>query len=166
MVFDLDPGEGVAWEFVIETALRLRDLLLSAKMDCWPKLTGGKGIHLMVPLDSPVTHNAAHAASRAIASQLAATAPGRYTVSANMAARSGRLFIDYLRNGRGTTAIGTWSPRAREGNPIAVPVSWHEIEQGIHADAFHIGAPPLPQRSSPRRRKVISSRRRQTGART
>ena len=148
MVFDLDPGEGVSWDFVIETALKLRDLLETTGLQSWPKLTGGKGIHLMVPLDSPMTHDAAHATSRAIASQLASTSKGRYTISANVSARQGRLFIDYLRNGRGTTAIGTWSPRATPGNPIAVPVSWSDIEQGMRADAFTMQSLPPLRRSA------------------
>ena len=107
MVFDLDPGEGVTWEFVMETAVKLRDLLESAGLQSWPKLTGGKGVHLMVPLEEPLTHDAAHATSRAIASRLASTKKDRYTISANMSARRGRLFIDYLRNGRGGACQGS-----------------------------------------------------------
>ena len=159
MVFDLDPGEGVAWDFVIETALKLRDVLDSAGLHSWPKLTGGKGIHLMVPLDSPMTHDAAHATSRVIASQLAATTKDRYTISANVSARRGRLFIDYLRNGRGTTAIGAWSPRTRPGNPIAVPVSWSDIERGMRADAFTMQALPSIRREAKKAQDSVGRKR-------
>jgi len=78
----------------------------------------------------------AKAYTREIAERVAATAPARYTTSASIAKRLGRLFIDYLRNGRGTTAIGAYSPRARPGFPIAAPVTWREVERGIRPDAF------------------------------
>jgi bifunctional non-homologous end joining protein LigD len=139
MVFDLDPGEGVAYDFVIETALRLRDHLEDEGYSCWPKLSGGKGVHLMVPLKRRMRHDAAHQRAKEIATALAATDRRRYTISAAMRERPGRLFIDYLRNGRGTTAVGTYSPRARPGFPLAVRVTWKQIEQGIRPDAFSIG---------------------------
>jgi bifunctional non-homologous end joining protein LigD len=141
MIFDLDPGEGVQWEFVIETALMLRELLQAEGFDPWPKLTGGKGVHLMAPLQEKLTHDATHAYAKRLAQKLAATAPDRYVTSATLAKRSGRLFIDYLRNGRGTTAIGTYSPRARPGFPIAAPVTWRQVENGIPPDAFTIASP-------------------------
>jgi bifunctional non-homologous end joining protein LigD len=141
MVFDLDPGEGVSYEFVIETALALRTLLANAGFRGWPKVTGGKGLHVMVPLtDRGMTHDASHRLSKAIAQELEATNPERYTLSAT-ATRRRLLFIDYLRNGRGTTAIGTFSPRARRGFPIAAPVTWRDIEKGIRPDAFTISKP-------------------------
>ena len=71
-----------------------------------------------------------------------ATAPDRYTISSDPEKRSERIFIDYLRNGRGTTAIGAWSPRARAGFPIAVPVSWRQVENGTRSDAFTMEKPP------------------------
>jgi bifunctional non-homologous end joining protein LigD len=119
LVFDLDPGEGVAWEFVIETALRLHRMLKDEGLEPWPKLTGGKGLHLMAPLEPKIDHDEARAYAKRIAQRLAATAPDRYTLAAAPGKRAGHIFIDYLRNGRGTTAIGAWSPRARAGFPIA-----------------------------------------------
>jgi bifunctional non-homologous end joining protein LigD len=123
LVFDLDPGEGVAWHFVIETALKLRRMLKEEGLAPWPKLTGGKGLHLMAPPDRTMDHDQARAYAKRIAQRLAATAPNRYTLAAAPGRRAGRIFIDYLGNGRGTTAIGAWSPRARAGFPIAAPVS-------------------------------------------
>jgi bifunctional non-homologous end joining protein LigD len=108
----------------------------------WPKLTGGKGVHLMVPIAPELDWDVAHAYCKETAERLAATAPDRYTTSAALAARNGRLFIDYLRNGRGTTAIGTYSPRARPGFPIAAPVPWRDVERGIRPAAFTIAHPP------------------------
>jgi bifunctional non-homologous end joining protein LigD len=142
LVFDLDPGEGVAWEFVIETALTLRRMLKDEGLEPWPKLTGGKGVHLMAPLEPKIDHDKARANAKRIAQRLAATAPDRYTLASAPEKRAGRIFIDYLRNGRGTTAIGTWSPRARPGFPIAAPVSWRQVENGIRPDAFTLDKPP------------------------
>jgi len=142
LVFDLDPGEGIEWEFVIETALTLRTLLNEEDLESWPKVTGGKGLHLMVPVTPEITHDAAHRYCRDIAQRLVDINPERYTVSTSIAKRSGRLFIDYLRNGRGTTAVGTYSPRARPDFPIAAPVSWREVQAGIPASAFTISSPP------------------------
>jgi bifunctional non-homologous end joining protein LigD len=123
LVFDLDPGQGIEWEFVVETAFRLRDLLLKEGLASWPKTTGGKGLHIMVPIEAEMPWNTAHEYTREIAERLASTNPGRYTTSAAFSARPGKLFIDYLRNGRGTTAIGAYSPRARPGLPVAAPVT-------------------------------------------
>ena len=135
-MFDLDPGEGVAWSLVVETALNLRELLRSEGHEPWPKLTGGKGLHVMVPITAQMDWSAAKAYTRRLAEKLSATAPHRYTTAAALAKRPGRLFIDYLRNGRGTTAVGTYSPRARAGFPIAAPVTWEHVEKGVAPDAF------------------------------
>jgi bifunctional non-homologous end joining protein LigD len=81
----------------------------------------------MVPLEKRIKHDAAHDLSRGIADELTRTQNKRYTTSANLSERRGRLFIDYLRNGRGTTAVGTYSLRAREGFPIAAPVTWSAL---------------------------------------
>jgi bifunctional non-homologous end joining protein LigD len=149
MVFDLDPGPEVPWSFVLDTAFTLRELLEQGDFtQSWPKLTGSKGIHIMVPLATSLTHDVAHRTSRAIAEQLASVDPDRYTVSAALSARSGRLFIDYLRNGRGTTAVGTYSPRARAPGTIAAPVEWRALEQAsIRPDLYTMDSPPLMPRS-------------------
>jgi bifunctional non-homologous end joining protein LigD len=141
LVFDLDPGDGVAWDFVIESAFRMRELLEKEGLKPWPKLTGGKGLHLMAPLPRKLTHDDAHNYARRLAQQLASTDPNRYVTSAPLARRLGRLFIDYLRNGRGTTAVGAYSPRVREGFPIAAPVTWKQVERGIKPDAFTMRRP-------------------------
>jgi bifunctional non-homologous end joining protein LigD len=139
LVFDLDPGEGIDWEFVIKTALRLRELLKAEGLrKAWPKLSGGKGVHVMVPIDRTMAHDDAHAYCRRLAQQLTKSDPGRYTLSAAPEKRSGRLFIDYLRNGRGTTAIGAYSPRARPGFPVAMPTTWKALKDGIDPDCFSI----------------------------
>jgi bifunctional non-homologous end joining protein LigD len=118
--------------------VHLRDLLTAEGLRPWPKLTGGKGIHVMAPVEPEMTHDEAHRTCRGLAQRLARSDPERYTLSAATKERPGHLFIDYLRNGRGTTAIGAYSPRAREGFPIAAPVTWKQIERGIAPDAYTI----------------------------
>jgi bifunctional non-homologous end joining protein LigD len=146
LVFDLDPGERVAWDFVIETALRMRDLLEHEGFKPWPKVTGGKGLHVVAPLAGKLTHDAAHAYARRLAERLAAIDADRYITSASLARRPGRLFIDYLRNGRGTTAIGAYSPRAKAGFPIAAPVTWKQVERAIKPAAFTMRRPGIQER--------------------
>jgi len=141
MVIDLDPGEGVAWERVVETALAMRDLMRAEGLESWPKLTGSKGVHLMAPLSSSMTHDAARVYARRIAQRLALGHPEHYVLTANPALRHDRIFLDYLRNGRGNTAVGAYSPRVRPGFPIAAPVTWQQIEGGIRPDAFSITNP-------------------------
>jgi len=159
LVFDLDPGEGVPWDFMIQTALALRELLEAEGLASWPKATGGKGLHLMVPLAKRMTHDAAHAYAKRLARHFAATDERLITV-ADPAKRGGRIFIDYLRNGRGTTAVGTYSPRARPGFPVAAPLTWRQVENGVSPQAYAMERPFGPNRalnapstcSKPRRR--------------
>jgi bifunctional non-homologous end joining protein LigD len=140
LVIDLDPGLDMPWESVVEAAVRMRDLLKEEGLDSWPKLTGGKGVHLMAPLEERQAHDHVHAWARRLCAKLAERDPRRYILSAQ-AQRRGRIFLDYLRNGRGTTAVGTYSPRARQGFPIAAPTTWKRIEAGIQPDAYTIEHP-------------------------
>ena len=142
LVFDLDPGPGIDWGFVVETALGLRALLEEEGYESWPKLTGGKGLHLMVPIERSISHDEARAYCRAIAERFAKTVPGKFTINPAPEQRRNRIYIDYLRNGRGNTAVGAYSPRAREGFPIAAPVTWRDVERGIRPDAFSISRLP------------------------
>jgi bifunctional non-homologous end joining protein LigD len=117
-------------------------MLAAEALASWPKTTGGKGLHVMVPMAPGMAWNPAHEFTRHIAERLAASDPGRYVTAATLAKRPGRLFIDYLRNGRGTTAVGAYSPRARPGFPVAAPVTWRDIETGVRSDAFTLTRPP------------------------
>jgi bifunctional non-homologous end joining protein LigD len=142
VVFDLDPGDGVEWEAVMMTALKLRGMLKRDGFDTWPKLTGGKGLHVMAPLgERDMTHDQARLFARRLVETLAAADTKRYVLSSAPGKRTGRIFLDYLRNGRGTTAVGTYSPRARQGLPIAAPVTWEQVEGGVRADAYSIDSP-------------------------
>jgi len=142
LVFDLDPGPGVAWDFVVETAFSLKRILENEGHESWPKLTGGKGLHVMAPIEQRLAHDKARVYCRSLVARLAAAKPNAYTLSALPARRNNRIFLDYLRNGRGTTAVGAYSPRAREGFPVAAPVTWKDIERGVRPDAYTITRPP------------------------
>jgi bifunctional non-homologous end joining protein LigD len=139
LIFDLDPGPGIGSEYVVETALVLRDLLVREGFDCWLKLTGGSGVHLMAPTEPTLTHSEMHRYAKSLAEKIARRKPGKYATLAGASQRVGKLFIDYLRNGRGATAIGAYSPRARRGLPIAVPITWNEIEAGVVPNAYALG---------------------------
>jgi bifunctional non-homologous end joining protein LigD len=140
LVIDLDPGEGVPWEAVVEGALRMREIMEGEGLSTWPKLTGGTGIHVMAPLSKPILHDEAHRHALRLVRVLAERDPDHYILSAQ-GNRRGRIFLDYLRNGRGTTAVGTYSPRVRDGFPIAAPVTWSRIEAGTRPDAFTMKSP-------------------------
>ncbi|MEI9406987.1 DNA ligase D [Mesorhizobium argentiipisi] len=141
LVLDLDPGEGMPWDAVIEAALSLRGILEAAGLQSWPKVTGGKGVHLMAPLAPGMSHDRARQLAKSLAQHLVDADPERYLLLADPAARRGRIFLDYLRNGRGNTAVGAFSPRARLGFPIAHPVTWRQVEAGIRPDAFTLARP-------------------------
>ena len=141
VVFDLDPGSGVPFEVLRDTALELREVLRQLGLSSWPKLTGGKGIHVVAPLGTAaLTHDEAHKFARGVANVIATKSPPRITLSA-VEDRTGKLFVDYLRNGRGTTAVAPYSPRARPGFPIAAPTSWAKVERGVLPTAFNIHRP-------------------------
>lgn len=124
LVFDLDPGEGVSFAEVKRAAGDLRDMLDVLGLASVPMLTGGKGIHVVVPVARRHDWQVAKAFCRAVAERLAESAPGRFVATMAKAKRGGRIFIDYLRNDRSSTAIAPFSPRAREGAPVAWPVEW------------------------------------------
>jgi bifunctional non-homologous end joining protein LigD len=145
LVFDLDPGPGIEWGLVIETALKLRALVEDDGYESWPKLTGGKGVHLMVPIAPGISHDEARAYCRSMADRIVEADRRLYTTSPAPQERVGRIYIDYLRNGRGNTAVAAYSPRARQGFPIAAPVTWSDVERGIRPDAFSIER--LPKRT-------------------
>src|SRR6185312_11140256 len=120
LIFALEPDDA-DWKSVVEAALRLRDLLHHESLDSWPKLTG-TGVHVMVPVVPDLHWNEAHNYSKGIAEMLAAIAPERYATTPSRDGRTGRLYINWLCNSRGNTSIGAYSPIARRGFPIAVPI--------------------------------------------
>ncbi|MFT4266964.1 MAG: DNA ligase D, partial [Xenophilus sp.] len=127
MTFDLDPGEGVAWPQVQEAALLVRALLQELGLAGFLKTSGGKGLHVVVPLRREHGWDTVRAFSRAVVAHLAQTLPGRFVARSGPENRVGKVFVDYLRNGFGATTVSAWSLRARPGLGVSVPVAWEEL---------------------------------------
>jgi bifunctional non-homologous end joining protein LigD len=131
MIFDLDPGPGLAWTDVIDAACELRTILQERDLECFVKTTGGKGLHVVVPIRPEADWEAVKAFTQSVAEHMARENPDRYTASVALRARNRRIFVDYLRNTRGATAVAAYSTRARPGAPISAPVDWGELSSGI-----------------------------------
>jgi bifunctional non-homologous end joining protein LigD len=129
MTFDLDPGEGVEWPQMQEAALLVRAFLTELGLPAWLKTSGGKGLHVVVPLQPQYGWDAVKDFSQAIVNHLARTLPQRFVSKSGPKNRVGRIFIDYLRNGFGATTVCAWSARARPGLGISVPVRWEELQR-------------------------------------
>lgn len=131
LVFDLDPGEGVPWAEVVRAARDVRDRLAEVGLQSWPRLSGGKGIHVCVPLKQGQGWDEAKDFCEAFAKVMARQSPARYVAKSAMKIRSGRIFIDWLRNGRGATSVSGWVLRARKGAPVAMPLRWVSAAEKI-----------------------------------
>ena len=137
LVMDLDPDEALPWARVCDGAEILRDRMLSMGLTPFLRTTGGKGVHLVVPLasghDWPTVKGFAEGLSRT----MAAETPGLFTAVSSKAQRKGRIYLDYLRNARGASAVASYSLRARPGFPVATPISWEELRKLSGGDAFN-----------------------------
>lgn len=138
LAFDLDPGEGVGFAEVRHAALRLHALLAEIGLASFALLSGGKGIHVVVPHRPAQSWEALRDFARRLCAALAAAEPERFTIALPKAERRGRIFLDYLRNQRTATAILPYSLRARAGVPVAAPVAWDEVPGLESAAAFAI----------------------------
>lgn len=127
LVFDLDPGPGVGWEAIVEAARDVRDKLKLAGLASFVRLSGGKGLHVVVPLRPAASWEDARAFCEGFAQAMAAHQPQIYVATMAKARRRGKIFIDWLRNTRGSTSVASWSLRARAGGYVAVPLRWSEL---------------------------------------
>jgi len=157
VVFDLDPSPDVKWAFVIQTAHRLRERLDGIGLESFVKTTGGKGIHVVVPIRRGPGWEEVKSFSSGIASELVRAEPDRYTMHLSKDRRGGRILIDTLRNRRGATWVAPYSPRAREGAPVSTPVSWKELTARLAPSRFDLTAIPERLRRVPDPWKGIDS---------
>src|SRR3712207_1338788 len=128
---DLDPGEGVDWPGVIAGAQEVRERLRGLGLESFVKTTGGKGLHVVVPLTPKAGWDEVKTFARELAEAMERDSPQRYVSTSVKKARRGRIYVDYLRNGRGATAIAAYSTRARPGAPVAAPLAWEELTPAI-----------------------------------
>jgi len=138
MVIDFDPGDGVSFADVRSAALQVHKSFGAIGLESFALLTGGKGVHVVVPLVPKAEWREVREFAKLFCTALAQADPSRFTVALPKAQRSGRIFLDYLRNQRTATAIMPYSARARDGAPVAAPVTWAELETINRPDAFTI----------------------------
>ncbi len=136
VTIDLDPGDNVPWQRVIDAAHDVRRRLATLKLESFVKTTGGKGLHVVFPIVPRADWDTVKAFAQSIASAMAADRPDLYTDNMAKSGRRGRIFVDYLRNGMGATAIGAYSTRARDGAPVSVPLAWDELGENIRSSHF------------------------------
>ncbi|MBU2287331.1 MAG: non-homologous end-joining DNA ligase, partial [Gammaproteobacteria bacterium] len=129
MTFDLDPGEGVSWQAMQEAAMLVRTLLDELGLPSWLKTSGGKGLHVVVPLRRREGWDTVKDFSQAVVTHLAQTIPARFVAKSGPRNRVGKIFVDYLRNGFGATTASAWSARARPGLGVSVPLGWDELPE-------------------------------------
>ena len=135
IVFDLDPGEGVSWARLREAALLTRTILTEVGLESWLKSSGGKGLHLVVPLAPRLDYDSVKSFSLSVVEHLARTIPSRFVAKSGPANRIGKVFVDYIRNARGATTAAAFSARARPGLGVSMPVSWDQLsslKSGAH----------------------------------
>ena len=142
IVFDLDPDEGLGFGDVVRATLEVRERLSALGLESFVKTTGGKGLHIVLPIEPVTEWRAAKAFAKGFSEAMAADSPDRYLTKISKAERSGRIFIDYLRNDPTSTAVGPYSTRSRPGAPVATPLDWDEVADALDPRAFDVTTVP------------------------
>ena len=142
IIFDLDPDEGLSFDDVISAALEVRERLQRLGLESFVKTTGGKGLHVVLPVEPTGDWPTAKAFAKKLSAEMAADAPERYLTRISKAERAGRIFIDYLRNDPTSTAVGPYSTRSRPGAPVAMPIEWEELNRALDPSAFTLKTAP------------------------
>src|SRR6185437_1175081 len=136
LIFDFDPDESLGWDRLVDAVTVLRKLLETLDLRGFLKTTGGKGLHVVVPVEPTRTWDAAKAFCKAIAELLVRTFPDRFTSKLTKSTRTGRIFVDYLRNAEGATAVAPYSLRAKANAPVAMPIDWDQLDADVRFDHF------------------------------
>jgi bifunctional non-homologous end joining protein LigD len=142
IIFDLDPDEGLGFDAVVRAAREVRDRLWALGLASFVKTTGGKGLHVVLPMEPLTDWSEAKAFAKRLSAEMAADAPELYLTRISKAERSGRIFIDYLRNDPTSTAVAAYSTRSRPGAPVATPLEWEELDRPIDPGAFNLRTVP------------------------
>ncbi|MCC6713130.1 MAG: DNA ligase D [Candidatus Dadabacteria bacterium] len=138
MVFDLDPGEGVSYPDVVGAAFKIRDILDGLGLRSFVKTSGGKGLHVVVPLQRRSGWDEMKSFSKAVADKMVELEPAKYIATMSKAKRKGKIFIDYLRNNRDATAVAAYSTRARKGAPVSAPITWDELSPDLAPNKYNV----------------------------
>lgn len=138
IVMDLDPDEAVTWDVMIEAAHEVRQRLEAAGLNAFIKTTGGKGLHIVAPLTPRAGWDEMKDFARSIADGMESDTPDRFIAKSSKAKRKGKIFVDYLRNSRGATAIAPYSSRARDGATVSMPLEWDEVSPSIKSSHFTV----------------------------
>lgn len=138
IIMDLDPGEGVPWSRVMEAALEVKQRMEAAGLAAFLKTSGGKGLHVVSPLKPSAGWDAVKGFAKSVADDMAADEPERYVSTITKSKRKGKILVDYLRNGRGNTAVAPYATRARKGAPVSMPIQWDELSEAIGPAYFTV----------------------------
>jgi bifunctional non-homologous end joining protein LigD len=143
IIMDLDPGDGVRWEEVIDAAGEVRERLKRSGLESFVKTSGGKGLHVVAPLKPNAEWEEVKAFTKGLADAMSADSPERFVATVTKSKRKGKILVDYLRNGRGATAVAPYSTRARDGAAVSMPLEWSELGPAIGPAYFTVmNAPP------------------------
>ncbi len=142
IIFDLDPAEGLDFGDVVRAALEVRERLDGLGLESFVKTTGGKGLHVVVPIEPDADWKSVKGFAKSVSERMAADAPDRYLTKISKAERVGRIFIDYLRNDPTSTAVAPYSTRSRPGAPVALPLEWDELSDSLAPAEFTIRTVP------------------------